>query len=56
MTNDIDPRFSIARTYEVLRKAGKDYADFERELNECQNPRQALQCCVKWRELALKTE
>ena len=56
MTNDIDPRFSIARTYDALRKAGKPHADFEAELNACTSPQDALRICVKWRELALKTE
>lgn len=52
MMGNIDPRFSIARTYEALRKAGKDYADFEKELNACESPQDAIKICLKWREKA----
>jgi hypothetical protein len=50
MTRDIDPRFSIARTYDALRQAGIDHADFENELNACQSPTDAMRICIKWRE------
>jgi hypothetical protein len=48
----IDPRFSIARTYEALRKAGIDHAEFEKELNACESPNHAVKICIKWREKA----
>lgn len=47
---DIDPRFSIARTYDVLRQAGIDHAEFEKELNNCDSPQDAMRICLKWRE------
>jgi hypothetical protein len=50
MSRDIDPRFSIARTYDVLRQAGIDHAEFEAELNSCQSPNDAVRICIKWRE------
>jgi hypothetical protein len=48
----IDPRFSIARTYEALKKAGIDHAEFEKELNACESPNHAVKICIKWREKA----
>jgi len=50
----VDPRFAIARTYDVLEKAGLDIASFESELNNCTGPDNALEICAKWREIANK--
>jgi hypothetical protein len=50
-TRDIDPRFSIARTYDFLNKGGIDVKDFEAELMECESPFEALRVCLKWREI-----
>lgn len=50
----MDPRFAIARTYDVLEKAGLDIASFESELNNCTGPDNALEICAKWREIANK--
>jgi hypothetical protein len=50
----VDPRFSIARTYDVLEKAGLNIASFESELNNCTGPENALEICAKWRNIASK--
>jgi hypothetical protein len=48
----MDPRFAMARTYDVLEKAGVDLAGFENEINNCTGPENALEICAKWRKIA----
>ena len=48
----MDPRFSMARTYEALDKAGMSSKGFEDEINQCTGPENALEICKKWRKIA----
>ena len=49
-----DPRFAMADTFRVLRRAGIDDTEFSDEVFKAQSPNEALAICAKWMALASK--
>lgn len=47
-----DPRFIMADTFTVLRKAGIDDTEFSNEVFSAQSPREAISICAKWIDIA----
>ena len=48
----MDPRFVIAETLEMLKKAGLKSDDYMKEINECEGPDDAIAISYQWQAVA----
>lgn len=56
MRDVLDPRFSMAITYQALEDAGMSFKEFEAELAQADGSYMALSICHKWAEKARKVK
>lgn len=55
--NDVlDPRFSMAITYQALEDAGMSFKEFEAELAQADGPWNAMAICGEWARKARKVK